>query len=450
MPAFKSLSKLFFILAAISLIYGGRVFVEGQTDFRAFVPLRGELIFFIAIVLSVGYFFWPPHLAEFTFIRRDIYLALMWSLFCIYVASAISYFRYDLGFTVQTAVLLVKLGLNVSIFLFIYIYSLKDRVFFRNTCLALVLPPLLILPALLLPPETLGFAALYLSRELDVVSASLTTNQGQPIGFTSWDRFSGLTLNPIHMGYINLVSLSFLCPLLFYSFFRRRWLKTCVVLLLVVGLIALNYWTLARSIMIATLFVALLSAVMVGHYFKQHVLIIGGFAISALVGAVLLFFLLPEWMQEGFVNRLSAAQLSGARTAIWWQYLDLIPDNPFGLGLSFEQKFLVLDSDGNQVPPHSFPLELWAFGGVGLAIGFVYLLWRALASVRKYARQVDDQFFIYSVGIEIALYGLLAAAMFTGALFFIHFWILLALALGYPRVAKSEAREDIESRKLNV
>jgi hypothetical protein len=115
------------------------------------------------------------------------------------------------------------------------------------------------------------------------------------------------------------------------------------------------------------------------------------------------------------------------------------------LGLNYEQKFLA-QHGGKFVNTHSFLLESWAYGGIGLVSALFYLIWKAFKNVGRQIKGVDDSMFVYLVGTRIAVVGLLAVGTFSGLLFDLYFWILLAMAVGCSLVKdNSETIKNHES-----
>ena len=60
------------------------------------------------------------------------------------------------------------------------------------------------------------------------------------------------------------------------------------------------------------------------------------------------------------------------------------------------------------------------------------MLWKAFSSAKNKIGNRDDPLLVWLLGTEIALFGLFVAGICSGLIFFIQFWILLAIALGYP------------------
>jgi len=439
MLIFRKIAKWLIILGTVSLIYGGRVFIGGSSDFEYFVPIRGELIFFLAIICSSLYFVWGRNLQRLK-LRKQILLALVGYLCMVFLASVASLFRYDLWFDTYGCVLAVKLLLNIIIFILIYDYVRNDRGFCKGLCLALYIPPLFLIPFLFSTDLVAAFVRLVQDVPM------LMTRQGATMMLSPGDRFAGFTLNPIHMGLTNLVAFSFVFFLALYNSYKKNWGRSLIYLFLAAGMCGLNFWSLSRSVIVAMFSVVLAANVVATVYFKKSVL---NFFISSVLSGlfiIFVFFVQPRHIKTGLFGRLTPSQLysfqtetsgsggriSGPRLDIWRYYIGLIPENPFGLGLNYEQKFCLISENGERKGTHSFFLENWAVGGVGALSFIFYILWKAFLTARNKIGNRDDPLLVWLLGTVIALFGLFVAGIYSGLIFFIQFWILLAIALGYP------------------
>lgn len=433
MPIFKKISKVFLILGVISLIYGGRIFTEGRVDFQSFVPIRGEFIFAMALIFSLFYFLYLKNLSNVKF-TKGFFFALYVFLSSILMASVISLFRYELWFDSYGWVMVIKLLLNIGIFILMYVFLKHDPIFYRKICLALYIPPLLLIPFAFSPGTVREYALIFKNIPM------MTSNQGMPMMFTSWDRFSGFTLNPIHMGYLNIIALSFLSVIFFHKYHKKEWFASLLYLSLIAGLVILNFWSLSRSIMIATFLVLTAANIIVNSCFKKNITkgLIYYNGLIIIFFTFIFLFLLPSATtletstKENILARLTYSQLYETRTPIWIYYIKLIPENILGLGMNYEQQFYLEDVQLGRINTHSFLLENWAIGGIGALFGIGYLLWKAFKNIRERISDRYNPLIIYHQGTFISLFGIFICSLFTGGIFLIQFWILLAMALSCP------------------
>lgn len=413
------------------------MFTGGKADFTSFVPWRSELIFVFAIIAACFYFLWMRNLNELNYIKKEVFFALCGFLYLIFVASIISWFRYGLWFDTFGIVMVLKLLLNIILFILIYTYLKNDPVFYRRLCWALYAPSLILIPFLFFAELTIGFLAKSVVK-MEAALPMLVTPEGMPIMFVSWDRFSGFTLNPIHMGYINTIALSFLFVLFLYNYQKKKRVRALIYLLLSSGMCGLNYWSGARSIMIATVLVLLVANLLIGICLRKDPLKVFLYSVATILLLVFVFLLLPSSIKGGGLDRIGSLKaeifgyVPGSRIEIWSYYIRLIPDNLLGLGLNYEQEFILRDIMGRRINTHSFLLENWAVGGIGAVLVISYILWKAFLKVKHNLGDKNNPLWVYLVGAAVALFGLLVAAIFTGCTFFMQFWILLAMIFGYP------------------
>lgn len=429
----QTLTETCILIGAASLIYWARVFGE-----EGLVPWRAELPF--ALALLTGGVAWVGR-----FLRgrvtpranRDIVVAaLALAVFLAFtvIATMISLLRYHLWFDSLGLRNLAKLVLGFLLFL-VTAHFLRGRpVFYRRLALALFIPPLLPLAAVVLFLTAPG------------MYQSLSDHLGLSGIVSPGDRFSGFTSNPAQAAYNALIAAAFLVVAAVVSQERRQYGRAALAWLLVIGMSILILWSQTRTAILALGAVVVVGIFASGTYLRlrppKPALYIG----AALLAVSLGLFFLPADAKELLGTRVTLDAIFGGegRRDVLLYYLDLVPTNPLGLGLNFEQEFVVDLPFEERQNAHSL-LDLWVFGGIGgmLAVGLMLAVvgLRFVRVLRTQAPSSGRGFVVYYLGAFTAFVGIWVAGSLTGSpLNDLYHPLLLAMVLTGP-VALDAARD---------
>jgi len=411
---FKKLSKFFLIVGVVSLIYWPKVY-SGDENFS---PFRFEFIFAISIIFAFIYFVgFLISEKKILISRRSQELALLLSFFLlsVLIATTLSYFRYNLFFSIKGIFALIKILLGLSLFTSTYIFLKNDQNLYKKLSWAFYLPPLVFAPLLLVPN---------LAQQFSAISG----------GF----RFQGLTANPGQFAESSIIAFAFLYVLTLYHYYKKHIFQMFNYGGLASFIIALIFWSQMRTYIISIVAIIVVSNIIIGFRFKKNQL---KTILSISLGIALLFLIflsLSPTIRGLLLKRFSFGSSvyivsQEPRVATWKYYSDLIPKNLLGLGINFEQKFFAMwllpNSEIWQLGPHSI-LDLWAFSGLLGSIVIFYLLWKGFSRLRMYLQKTRDELSIYRIGTWSALIGIWVASFFVGSpIFYPGFWILLAMSL---------------------
>jgi len=112
-------------------------------------------------------------------------------------------------------------------------------------------------------------------------------------------------------------------------------------------------------------------------------------------------------------------------------YSGILPANPLGIGVNYEEKFYLYFPWINQL--HAGPnsiLDIAVYGGVGAVLSVVYLMLLVARKTRDRLTGKPEETFPYAVGAAAAFGGLWVAAILLGSpIFNYQFWIVTAIAL---------------------
>ena len=330
------------------------------------VPLRAELPFTLALVLAAiemalgarggG---WEALLGEAE--ARWTWIALGILLGACFLATGMSWFRYHLWFNPLGRDTMLKLILNLLIFVLIYRALRVNAGLFERLALTLFLSTLV--------PLGLGLLVIIDPRIHAFITDTLRLAPLVAFG----QRFQGLTSNPVMGTFTSLTGIAFFFILALCGL--SAGVSTAIGLASVMGgMGVLVLWAQTRSALIA-LFCLIAMAAAAGIRLLRRD--IGQLALLLGVAAVVMLFgwwlippgLVPEIRearpQQLLMARLDEGVEAGGRLAIYRYYLRLIPSNVLGVGFNYAQKFFVDLPHQNQPTAHSSILELWMFGGIG-------------------------------------------------------------------------------------
>jgi len=406
---FKKISKFLIILGVISIIYWPKVF---QGEF--FIPLRFELIFFLGVLAGliylVGIIIFKNKLAV-TKKETELFLILLVFFTSIVLATAISLARYNLWFDYKGLAILLKLIIGILLLIVSLKFIKEDQRFYKKLSLAFFVPSLIFIPFLMLPD---------LASRIGLLSGG--------------ERFQGLTANPGQWAHIAIISFSYLLVLSLYSAYRKETISM-LYFALTIGMGALIFWSQSRGYLVAMILITILSIATLQIYFKKS----WKKSLSYLtLGTILIFFaflFMPSSIKPRLEIRIQQMlNLENEPRIMAWQYYSrLIPSNLLGLGVNFEQKFLVDLTNPNgerqKAGPHSM-IDLWIYGGFVALFCMFYLLKQSFLNLKRKIKEKNNPLIAYIIGTQMALTAIWIAALFSGApINYLHCWILFAMAL---------------------
>lgn len=406
----KEINKALIILGTASFIYWPKVFKEGF-----FVPVRFDLIFFFVVVISLCFFIDKIIKKKnygLTYKENEIYLVLSVFLLSILIATTISFIRYDLGFDFKGISYLLKVLLGIILFIVVHRYLKEDKLFYKKLSFAFYVPSLFFIFFIFSPQ---------LAEDLDMLAGG--------------NRFQGLMSNPAIFAQLALVASSYSVTFLLFSLYKKRLVNLFINLIVLLGLSILIYWTQTRTYLIALFGVITISNILVAKYFNKDLFKALFFIFLLSVFILCLFFLLPDSIRNLLEIRLyqSFDTTEETRYSLLKYYVEQLSLNPFGLGLNYEQKFTLEWHLSNgevwNLGPHSF-LDIAVFGGILAVFCMIYLLWKVFLNLRQRLKNYSDDMTAYYLASSTAVFGLWIASIFMGSpIFFLGFWILLAMAL---------------------
>lgn len=418
----RRLVVVFILAGTASLGYFRKITDQGVFSLHS-LTYRSDFVFLAAVVLAGA--LWGASLRQWRQIRltkTERVLALSLGVYlasCIW-ATLFAAAAYKLWFNLQGFANLSKTLLGISLTLVTYVYLKDDAAFYKNLAWVLILPPLV--------PVTLGAVLL-------ISSSTYHHAFGQLPLVSDGDRFMGLTSNPFQVSFGLLVAISFLWPMTIWEAFRGRWVHTALGLICVGGLTFGALWAMARSGVIALLFVLIFGAAAMLRYLRvkpSHYATAAGVTLLLLGGV---WSVLPQDVTLALVGRFeplrpapalptaeahqapnpivqSAPSVSSGygRLAIWRYFTDVALRNPLGFGFNYEQRFYFVNPYQERVPPHNNILATWMYGGLPATLGLI-VFW--LAVFQTIAMKLQS-------GLPVGIFALYLGA--SGA--FLVMWLL--------------------------
>jgi hypothetical protein len=433
----SKISKTLLILATASLIFRKGVFLQ------TFTPKPFEFFLILALISGFFYFF-PKNLNKFKNIDKKIYLALFIFLFSVGLATLISYLRYGVGFNAEGILNAIRFLIMIITFILFYVFLKEDEIFYkrvwRSFCVSVIFIPFLIFPEL-------------------AYKLSLVKEDG---------RFYGFLQHPSTASLFFLVALSFFFVLFLKNFYQKRGCFCLVYFLLTATMASLVLWSQTRaawlgmiSVLIAANYLSIipLRKKLLGYFLLNTaiiilILILAFTILPSSAKTTLILRIYPQYRQNILEKTDDPRQFSSEnlrelifkiktgnifpnlgfeqwRPVIWKGYLNLIPKNPFGLGVNYLPQLAVTVNKEAQ-GFHNLLLEFWAYGGIGSLGAFLYILWRTVLNIKnkiKSNSQNLSSVYIYNICVVSTLAGLIIYSLFDVLIFQNFFWILLAMAL---------------------
>ncbi|WP_447974983.1 hypothetical protein [Nitrospira sp. Kam-Ns4a] len=417
----KRLSKLLFI--------GGTVFFLIRIDIGVAKPT--EYVFSLAVLAGT------LHLASSTSWKKlsgHIVLMAAAVVFAVLLGTAWGSFAYGLEFNSGGIRLLLKLLLNVWVFLVLLIWLREDRKFYRSIALGMSIPYVVYIVALALPERL----QLLLLNEPDI----------------RLGRFQGVSYGVGSMAFPLAEAFGFAYALWLTDIAKaskRQW----VLMIVATSIVGLELWTASRIGLLALIASMFVGPMLVARSMSAGYA--GAFRIGArsLALAVLLAFVsweagllnfteiavirvsgvvpgemeIGELIRNGF-DRLTDPEIN-IRLVTYSYYQHLALANPLGMGVNYFERYAV-NVGGEQLPPDSFMDTLIHGGFLLAAVMFVFVL----TAMNRVSRRIKDNSRVggnagpYLVGAATALVANLVFTAFGGfPIYSLRFWIILAMCL---------------------
>lgn len=420
----RTVVEVLILIGAASLIYWTKLIDEGSIT-----PWRAELPFALAVLMyglhSFANIICRKRASSWDRDAVAVVLALGAIVTFSYIATYVSLLRYDLWFDSLGLRNLTKLLFGIPLFLVTYRLLVENPSFHRRLALALVLPSVAVS----------AFAVVLIVAP--GLHQGVTDVLGLPPLVGPGDRFVGFTGNPAQAAYNALVAAAFLLIMSLVSLEQRHYVRGTSQALLVIGMSLLIFWSQTRSAILALGAIVLFSVVGVSASLRQRLIR----AVSYLVVSVLLvavgLILLPGETKAMLMSRVTAEALFGSegRRDVLAYYVGLMPFNPLGLGVNYEQEFVIDLPFEERQNAHSI-LDIWVYGGIGavVATGVLFgVIWRRLLRIlgtRGRGGLEQGGGLVYHLGSVTAFMGIWVAGIFTGSpLMDLKHPLLLAMVL---------------------
>lgn len=411
-------SKVFILLGVASLHYWPKILHGGRLSL-----IRFETFFAAAVLSAILYFLADPFRENKTDLsagsEQGLHLVLIFLPLSILLATLLSLVRYGLWFDLKGLVIFVKIVLGICLFLVVREHLKEDTHFYKKLALAFYIPSLLLLVFFIYPKLTEYFPS--------VVS-------GYP-GFKG--RFQGFTSNPALAAQLCMIAFSFVFTSALFDFYRKKLLLAGVYFLFSAGMVGLIFWTLTRTYLISCTAIMIFGTVLVNMRFEKSIKKLLVVLSTMTLSVPAIFFALPSSIRDGYTSRIQTflhSPETEPRFVLWKYFLGLLPWNPIGIGLNYEQTFFVEwyfpeKMEVWRLGPHSV-LDLWMLGGIFAFCAVGYLIYRIIKRVRLNLESLDDSFVSCYIGSLGAFFGLWISSLFTGSpITFMGFWVLLAMCL---------------------
>ena len=368
------------------------------------------------------------------------------------MATLVGYARYDLTMSRVGIILLARLVVCIALCLAAYDLARADITLGKRVSFAF-LSPVALFPALLVP----------------ALSASMWESAG---------RFQGFTVNPNTADLAFCVALAVAYTLAIHEWRARRPLRASAFAVVTAGMLTLIVWTQSRAYLLGALASVLFGTILASPHLRLPRARTAAIATLAFLGIVAAAaFLTPRSFMNSYLRKLSletaepmSQSARAAPASSNWAfadgrlsfdqhgtvdnlgrmrggvagkilrnphvqaallYLQLLPTNPLGLGVNYEEKFFIYFSwSGTKHHGTNSILDIPVYGGIGgvLSIGYIGVL--VAKNARARLTTAPDDALPYTTGAVAAFAGLWAAAVLLGSpLFDYQLWIVTAIAL---------------------
>jgi len=429
------------------------------------IPLKAsDIAFGLAVCAWMGWLLHPKRGSGRFATPLGVMLPLLVLFASVVVATLFGHWRYNLSMSRGGIILLGRLAVCIVLFLATYHVSRADRLFGRRVSLAL-LSPVVLIPAMLVP----------------TLSARMWV-QG---------RFQGLTVNPntADLGFCIAFALAFTLAL--FDLRAGRRVRALCPALVAAAMLMLIIWTQSRAYIVGAFASVVVGAILTAsgvHLRRTRTVAVAAMVFLLIVIASLL--LAPHPLVSSYLARLSWGTLAppssdtqaqgrsgppAGRQALAWSnwlmrggrptfihdhvgalddlervrngglrrllenphvqaailYAQLLPSNPLGLGVNYEEKFFVYFPwiNGLHHGTNSI-LDIPIYGGVGAVLSVGYLMLLVARKSRDRSKHGADDALPYANGAAAALAGLWVAATLLGSpIFDYQFWVVTAIAL---------------------
>jgi hypothetical protein len=359
----------------------------------------------------------------------DVNLALTALFLSILFATQLSAIRYDVWFDRSGVLLLLGMLLNIGVFVTLWLLLVSNSSFAHLLYRSFYLPLLIFWPFLLFPPLAL---LVYVSTQFEMLSPGEA-------------RFSGFSSNPSVFGQTVLVALAFVYLLFLAHLKNKRWGWSIAYLAFTGELWALLIWSQSRGALVTATLLTLGETVafgnrtfdVLGTIRKRGRLAYNAFVLTGLALAFIGAILATPIATLGRIGQFAAAD----RLLLGSYYTNLLAANPFGLGFNYTTPFtLKRPETGTPLPPHDSVFGVAILGGFGAVLSVAYLLWKSYRNVKRELRRTNDESeALYLMGAFAAIVGVWFNGLFEGPpLYFLGFWVLLALTLSPSARSPSE------------
>jgi len=421
---FKTISKWMFL--------AGNVLFLVRIDLGVAKPT--EYVYSLGLLFALIYILTSPKWAKLSAETLSLVCVVVYA---VLLGTAWLAFRHGIYFEISGIRLLLKLFLNVMVFVVVLIWFKEDKAFYKKMVLSLSVPYVFYFGFFVLPEDVK-------LRYLDAPDIA----EGRFIGMTN--GVGGIAF-PI-------VEAFAVCYVMWLDASLKRSHWRFPLAGMAIGFILLELWSASRIGLAAMASCVCVGTLLYKRGTKGELRGVGRRAVLfALVGGVILYlglqigywgfaeiaFLRIIGSNEQGLSVVEMIQSAwglltdptvNVRLGAFNYYKELVLANPFvGMGVNYYERY-AFEIGGEQLPPDTF-LDSFIHGGILLVASMLLLLVKAVATIwrRTLAEPANsgaDELRTYRIAAATALAGNCVFAVFGGfPIYSLRFWVILAMCL---------------------